>query len=313
MARYKRTILATCCVPWDENYRLDEDLFRSSIRDLLHRGFRDLYVFGTAGEGHNVSDSMFERIVDVFIGEVIAEGETPMVGVINLSLFTTLERIEYAAGRGCRVFQISLPNWGELNDHELFSFFREVCGRYPELQFLHYNLARAGRIVKPREYAILAEEHSNLVATKYGAGDPEMVNGLLEVAGSLRHFFTELGFFYGSAVGECGLLASISSTHAALARRYYEAAAQGDTDTLVALYRDLASMMTSVRAVVGPGPHLDGAYDKIFAKINDTRFPLRLLPPFEGSTEEAYQRYREILLARFPQWIETTMQADVGR
>lgn len=312
MARYKRTILATCCIPWDAKYNLDEHIFRASVRDMLDRGFRDLYVFGTAGEGHNVSDRMYRRVVDVFLEEVLTEHEMPMVGVISLSLFTVLERIEYAASRGCTAFQISLPNWGGLNDEETFGFFREVCGRYPELQFLHYNLARAGRFIRPREYAILADEHPNLVATKYGAGDPLMVNGLLEYAGALRHFFTEPSFFYGSPLGECGLLASISSTNPAMARQYYDAGVRGDMDVLRDLYHDLAGMLTSVQTVVGPGPHLDGAYDKLFSKINDEQFPLRLLPPFEASTDEAYRQYREILMTRFPRWIDGPPAALVG-
>lgn len=50
-ARYKRTMLATCCLPWREDYTLDEPLFRKSVRNLVAGGFPDLYVFGTAGEG----------------------------------------------------------------------------------------------------------------------------------------------------------------------------------------------------------------------------------------------------------------------
>ncbi len=304
MPRYKRTILATCCVPWTADNDFDDDLFRGSVRHLMDRGFRDLYVFGTAGEGHNVDDGTFKRIVATFTDEVRSGGGTPMIGVISASLPTMLERIEYAAGLGCTVVQFALANWGRLNDKELSSFFRAVCGRYPQLRFMHYNLARSGRLVLPREYALLAEEHPNLVATKYGAGDPEMVNGLLRVAGELRHFFTELGFFYGSVVGECSLLSSISSTNPAMARRYYDAGVAGDMGTLTDLYRDLAGMMASLRESVGNGPHLDAAYDKILAKVNDPRFPLRVLPPYEGSTDEMYLRYRAILLAQFPRWIE---------
>ena len=89
-----------------------------------------------------------------------------------------------------------------------------------------------------------------------------------------------------------------------MARRYFEAAVQGDVETLADLYRDLAGMMISLRTAVGSGPHIDAAYDKILSKINDPRFPLRVLPPYEGSSEEAYRRYRETLLTRFPRWIE---------
>jgi dihydrodipicolinate synthase/N-acetylneuraminate lyase len=304
--RYKRTILATCCVPWTgQGEDFDEDLFIDSIQQLLRRGFRDLYIFGTAGEGHNVSDRTFRRITEVFVAELRAENEAPMVGIINTSLPTMLERIEYAAGLGCTVYQFALANWGRLNDVELATLFREICGRFPQLNFIHYNIAKSGRLLLPREYAVLAGEHPNLVGTKYGAGDPEIVNGLLQSAGALRHFFTELGFYYGSAVGECGLLASIASTSPTAARQYYDAALKGDLDTLAALYRELGGMMTALREAVGPGPHLDAAYDKILSKVNDPRFPLTLLPPYEGSTETAYLAYRQALRTRYPRWIET--------
>jgi dihydrodipicolinate synthase/N-acetylneuraminate lyase len=303
--RYKRTILATCCVPWTGHGEdFDEDLFRGSVQHLLQSGFRDLYIFGTAGEGHNVSDQTFKRITKVFVEEVRGEGEAPMVGVINTSLPTMLERIEYAASLGCTVYQFALANWGRLNDREVGVLFREVCGRYPQLQFIHYNILRSGRLILPREYALLAGENPNLVGTKYGAGDPEIVNGLLQKAGSLRHFFTEMGFYYGSVVGECGLLASIASTRPSAAWQYFDAAVKGDLVTLATLYRELAGMLTALREAVGNGPHLDAAFDKILSKVNDPRFPLTLLPPYEASTDNAYLAYRQALVDRYPRWID---------
>jgi dihydrodipicolinate synthase/N-acetylneuraminate lyase len=303
--RYKRTILATCCVPWTGHGEdFDEDLFLDSVQHLLGRGLRDLYIFGTAGEGHNVSDKTFKRITQAFVTEVRSSGEAPMVGIINASLPTMLERIEYAAGLGCNVYQFALANWGRLNDKELVALFKEVCGRYPQLQFIHYNLARSGRLILPKEYAVLADENPNLVGIKYGAGDPEMINGLLRTASSLRHFFTELGFYYGSVVGECGLLASIASTNPAAARQYYEAALKRDLPMLATLYRELAGMMIALREAVGSGPHLDAAYDKILSKVNNPRFPLALLPPYEGSTENAYLAYRRALVSTYPRWID---------
>ncbi|HET7716263.1 MAG TPA: dihydrodipicolinate synthase family protein, partial [Bauldia sp.] len=155
-ARYKRTVLATCCLPWREDLVLDESLFRRSIRNLVGRGLSDLYVFGTAGEGHAVSDADYRRVVEIFVDEMKSAGGTPMVGVIALSLHTVLDRIAFAASKGVRIFQISIPAWGPLNDGELRSYFTQVCGSFPELQFLHYNLMRTGRLVRPHEYAELA-------------------------------------------------------------------------------------------------------------------------------------------------------------
>jgi dihydrodipicolinate synthase/N-acetylneuraminate lyase len=305
MIRFKRTILATCCVPWDARSRFDESLFRETVGDLLAHGLNDLYVFGTAGEGHAVGDDDYRRVVDAFLDELSVAGQEPMVGVISLSLRTVIERIEYAAERGCRLFQISLPFWGAVNDREIDAFFEETCGRFPDLRFLHYNLLRAGRLIKPAEYAALSEMHPNLVATKYGGGDPEIVTGLLERASALRHFLTEPGFYHGSAVGECALLASISIANPARARRYFEAGTAGDRALISSLYAELARMLVKLREVVGEGPHLDGAFDKIVSRLRDDRFPLRLIGPWQASDEMAFSRYRDFLRSDFPQWLPT--------
>jgi dihydrodipicolinate synthase/N-acetylneuraminate lyase len=278
-------------------------LFRESVRSLLRHGLRDLYIFGTAGEGHAVDDAQFRSVVDAFMDEMTTAQAPPMVGVMNMSVPTVISRIEYGAERGCRVFQISLPYWSPVNDRELKSFFVETCGRFPEFSFLHYNVARSARMVQPAEYRALADGYPNLVATKYGGGDPELIAGLSEQVPELRHFFTELGFFYGSVLGECGLLASICSTNPKRAREYFDSAVRGDIVTSAALFSELAGMMGALRRAVGTGPHLDGAFDKILSRVADERFPLALLPPWEQSSEAAWLEYRQALRDRFPAWL----------
>jgi dihydrodipicolinate synthase/N-acetylneuraminate lyase len=302
-ARYIRTVLATCCLPWREDGKLDEPLFRRTVRNLVGAGLTDLYVFGTAGEGHAVSEADFRRVTEAFAEEMLTAGGRPMVGIINLSLATILERIGFAVDLGISTFQFSLPSWGTLNDRELAGFFAEICGAFPDCRFLHYNLMRTGRLVRPQHYAELAAAHPNLVATKYGAGDPETVAGLLRHAPELRHFFTELGFFLGAPLGDCGLLASIASSNPARAREYFQAGVDHDAARLLDLYRDLAGMMDAIRRAAGGIGLTDGAYDKIIAKVSDPDFPLRLLPPYQGGTEEGYRGYVNELAERFPRWL----------
>jgi dihydrodipicolinate synthase/N-acetylneuraminate lyase len=302
-ARYPRTVLATCCLPWREDGKLDEPLFRRTVHNLVAGGLGDLYVFGTAGEGHAVSEADFRHVVEAFAEEMRIAGGRPMVGVINMSLPTILERIAFAAARGVHIFQFSLPSWGTLNDHELRRFFAEICGAFPDLAFLHYNLMRSGRLVRPEDYAELAEAHPNLVATKYGAGDPETVAGLLHHAPQLRHFLTELGFYLGAPLGECGLLASIAASNPARAREYFQAGVDHDAVRLCDLYRDLAGMMGAIRRAAGGIGLTDGAYDKIIAKVGEPDFPLRLLPPYQGATEDGYRAYVAELARRFSRWL----------
>jgi dihydrodipicolinate synthase/N-acetylneuraminate lyase len=304
VARFKRTILGTCCVPWNEDGTLAEGIFRDSIGQLIGQGLPDLYLFGTAGEGYAVSDSLFDRIVRIFVEEMSSGGAAPMVGVISLSLPTILERIERAGAMGVRLFQISLPSWGAVSDREMFTFFDEVCTHFPEFQFLHYNLPRTKRLVTPQEYRALADQHPNLVATKNTSGDVSMIYGLLRQAGDLRHFYGDVTFSVGSLVGECGYLLSIGSSNLRRARQYFEAGLARDVKTLTVMQQELIGMHDALIKAVGNTAHMDGAFDKIFSRLHDRRFPLRLLPPYHGASVEAFEEYCAALREQYPAWID---------
>jgi hypothetical protein len=45
---------------------------------------------------------------------------------------------------------------------------------------------------------------------------------------------------------------------------------------------------------------MDGAFDKLLWKLHDERFPLRLLPPYEGATDAGFARFRTALRERYP-------------
>lgn len=303
MKRYPPTLMGTVCVPWDEEGRFLEAIFRDQVRLLVAAGYQDLYVFGTAGEGHAVDEAQFDQVGRAFQEEMAGAGLPARIGIISLSLGTVIGRIERALGWGARRFQTSLPSWGALNDRELGGFFRETCGRFPEAEFMHYNLHRAGRLVTPAEYGRLAEEHPNLVATKHGGVDSMgAIDALQSQAPALQHFFGERGFAYGSLRGECGLLVSLASANLCAGREFYEAGRRGDAETLLALQAELGELREALHALVGDGAHMDGAFDKLFCRLHDERFPLRLLPPYVGVEEGVFERFHELLRTRFRRW-----------
>ena len=61
MKRYPACILCTCVVPWDERAEFVESLFVDQVRSMLG-GTRNLYIFGTAGEGFAVTDEQFNKV-----------------------------------------------------------------------------------------------------------------------------------------------------------------------------------------------------------------------------------------------------------
>ena len=72
------------------------------------------------------------------------------------------------------------------------------------------------------------------------------------------------------------------------------------------MQRELAEVRRELAAAVGPGPHMDGAFDKLFNRLLVPDFPLRLLPPYLSTDVEAFKRYQDTLRSRFPQWLDET-------
>ncbi len=147
------TILATCVLPWDEDLRFLEEDFREHVRLVAEHVTRHIYIFGTAGEGYAVTDGQFRVISRIFWDAALSHGVTPMLGVISNSLGTVIERIEFGIETGFRQFQVSFPSWGAVSDAERDAFFTEVCGRFGQAQFLHYNIPRGRRVLTGAEYA----------------------------------------------------------------------------------------------------------------------------------------------------------------
>jgi dihydrodipicolinate synthase/N-acetylneuraminate lyase len=301
--RYRRCILATCCVPWNAGLEFEVDVFRRNVRLQIASGLRDLYIFGTAGEGYAVTESQFDAITRVFLDETRIDGVQAMVGLISPSLPTIIERIKRARDMGARRFQLSLPSWGVLNDAELQTFFRETCGRFRECEFLHYNLLRSGRIITGVEYGLLAAKHENLVATKNSTADEKRLQSLFSEAPQLRHFITELGFAKACHLGDCGFLISFLSTNFQRAHDYFRAGCERDTTQLAAITADFEGLIATFKEAVGDTAHMDGAYDKLFCRIHDPDFPLRLLPPYECVSEPRFEHYRDQMRSRHPAWM----------
>ena len=225
-----------------------------------------------------------------------------MVGVISLSLASIVDRIAAALDLGTRRIQISLPSWGALDGDETLRFFDIVLGRFPDVEFMHYNAPRAKRLVTPEEYARIAIDHPNLVATKNMTDSMARVRGLLAKAPMLRHFLSESGYTFGSQIGECGLLVSVATTNATTARAFYDAGRAGDVATLCRYQGELQAMAATLIRLASDGERIDSAYDKVLWRVHDPTFPLRLLPPYTAARPTAAEEFVAFLRETYPHW-----------
>lgn len=299
--RYHQALLVSCEIPWDEDERLIESVFREEIRYTLSH-FNDLYIFGTAGEGYAVDTLTFQRIVEIFYEETRCGNVFPQVGVIGLSTAAIRERIAYAYQVGFRMFQISLPSWGALSDKETLRFFIDVCGAFPDAGFLHYNLLRAKRLLTPEDYRRIADVVPNLVATKNTGVTFLAAAELMRQTPEIQHFLGESMFPTGCLHGTCSLLSSFGPMLPKPAKEFFEYGRARDFSKLFQFQKDYLEMVEQVIAPMRQYPFMDGAYDKVLMRLGGVEMPLRLLSPYESFSEDVYESCRAILHSVSSRW-----------
>ena len=299
--RYHQAILISCEVPWDDKERLLVDVFRSELRHVLAQGFRDVYIFGTAGEGYAVDTARYRDVLAVFREETRGEGVFPQVGAIGLSTAAIVEKLALAHDAGFRMFQISLPSWGALNDAEVLRFFRDVCGTFPDARFLHYNLGRTKRVLTAADYRRVADEVPNLAATKNTGRTIAETAVLLKTVPELQHFLSEYMFPLGCMQGECSMLSSLAPMLPAKTWELFEYGRAGQIEKLFRHHAEYVRVAEAVLAPMRRRPMMDGAYDKVLKRLGGVPMPLRLLSPYDSFSEEVYAECRRILDA-YPDW-----------
>lgn len=302
--RHRQGILVSCEIPWDEHERLLERSFREEVRYLLSVGFRNLYIFGTAGEGHAVDTARFERIVQIFYEETRGPDVGAMIGIIGLSTPAVLERLKFARRIGFELFQISLPSWGALNDTELLRFFVDVCGSVPDARFLHYNLSRVKRVLTPGDYRRIVDVIPNLVATKNTSTSIADTIELMRSIPELQHFFGESTFPIGCMVGECSLLSSFGAFAPKRTREFFDLGRAGRIEQLFRMQSEYLAMAADIQAPTRGCELTDGAYDKMWKRLAGLEMPLRLLSPYESFSEAVYEDCRRILYEEHHRWAE---------
>lgn len=293
--------MVSCVVPWDTHEELDAPRFRAQAQAALAAGYRHLYIFGTAGEGYAVDTRRFTEVASLFREVTAGHDVHPMVGVIGLSTATVVERVRIAHDLGFRAFQLSLPRWDVLRDPEVGTFFREVCGTFPDSTFMHYNTGRVGRILGAADYRRFIDDVPNLVATKTMTADLGVIARLVAGVPELQHFLTESTLAHGSLYGECSLLGTFGLLAPTRSWELFHAAREGRTADAIRLGDWFRRLSDEVFAEAMVDLRIDGTYDKAIVRLGPLPdFPLRMLSPYRWLSEAEVDACRAILRERFP-------------
>jgi dihydrodipicolinate synthase/N-acetylneuraminate lyase len=250
-----------------------------------------------------VDTARFRQVVDIFFEETRGPGIRSMVGVIGLSTANIVERLRYAYERGFRAFQISLPCWGALNDKELLTFFKDVCGTFPDGQFLHYNLPRTKRVLTAADYRRIADAVPNLVATKNCGTTVQTTAELMRTVPEIQHFFSETMFPVGCLYGTCSLLSSYGPLFPTRTQEFFEYGKHRQLDKVFPMLKEHLDVVTDIFGPTKGEERIDGAYDKMLVRLGGIDMPLRLLSPYDGFPESVFEQCRRILYEKHGDWL----------
>lgn len=296
--RYPQSNLAACMLPWTEDFKLDEPAFQSHVQSAIDGGYKCIYLMGTAGEGYALGEDRFRQVVEIFAGMTVRDGLDPQIGVIGTSMEQMMHRIRVAYDLGIRMFQVTLPCWGALDESETMLHFKTVCGSFSDCRFLHYNLPRAKRIIYGAEYHRIAQEVPNLVATKNSSTDYARTVDLLVHAPEIQHFLLEGNFSLGCTVGECSLLCSFDVLFPKTTQQFFKAGVRKDLSQLFRIAKLLHDAGEALFAHCSR-EMIDSSFDKTFIWLRHPEFSNRLLPPYIGLSEAESRVCRTVFEEQF--------------
>jgi len=294
--RYDKCILATACIPWDSNYKLDELAFEHEINHLIKHNITHIYLFGTAGEGYSVNNQQFATLVQKFVKLMDKTNLFPMVGIIELSPDRANEKIDIAYSYGIRDFQFSLPPWHELTYDEIVEFMNQILPKYPDCRFVNYNTLRTKRFIEPDELFNLAKLYENFVGVKYTRGTKQDFEKISNKDTPLQFFLTEKNFAKLSETTNCSLLISIGNLDLDLTNEFYLKCISNRHSEITDYINKINIIHDAMFKIVNT-KIIDGAYDKLYVKYNLPNFPIRLLKPYKYVSEEQFNEFRKVVRA----------------
>jgi len=229
-------------------------------------------------------------------------GALPMVGIISLSMSEVIERVELGLKLGARDFQISFPSWGAVTVEEGIGFLKDVCRRFPQARFMHYNNGVRSRTkLRFADYKRICEEIPNIVAVKNPTSDITELHELFSEELPLEIYVLEYGYGYSSMFANCGLLISLLNLDFDHAWGYFKAGKNRDIVEIMRYHNEFLLIHQALFANVPTGM-IDSAYDKLFVKPHIPEFPLRLLPPYTSPSDTQYEAFISTIKEKIPHW-----------
>lgn len=294
-------VWASVLLPIGSDDGIDWTRLEAELDVLASSELDGVYAHGTAGEFHTLTEAEFDRVSSMLAQACVRAGMPFQVGASHPVPQVTLARISRTHSLAPGAFQVVLPDWLPLTDHECEEFVRRVAEAAAPVPLVLYNPPHAKTAASPGLFGRLLDAVPSLIGIKVAGGDDAWYASMRDVLARCAVFVPGHHLAYGLARGARGSYSNVAGLSPAGAARWY-ALMRKDPKSAADIERRITLLFERHVEPLQRAGLSNPALDKFLAAVGGwADIGLRTRWPYHSAPEDAVVPAREDAHALLPE------------
>lgn len=271
-------IITAMVTPFDENQKINETAARQLVDKLISQGVHGLFILGTNGEFHVLSDDEKVEFAKIVIDQ--AAHRVPVyVGAGACGTQETIKLAQRMEAVGADALSVISPYFIAPTQQELADHYRKVAEAV-NIPIIMYNIPKnTGINIEPETVKSLIGV-KNIAGIKDSSGNMENMQGYID-AGKGSDFVVLVGsdskILPALKIGAAGAIAGTSNVIAELDVSIYENYLKGNLQAAEQAQKDIDVLRGVLKLGTVPSV-MKRAVTLLGINVGDARYPVSKLP-----------------------------------
>ena len=271
-------IITAMVTPFDENQKINETAARQLVDKLISQGVHGLFILGTNGEVHVLSDDEKVEFAKIVINQ--AAHRVPVyVGAGACGTQETIRLAQRMEAVGADALSVISPYFIAPTQQELADHYRKVAEAV-NIPIIMYNIPKnTGINIEPETVKSLIGV-KNIAGIKDSSGNMENMQGYID-AGKGSDFVVLVGsdskILPALKIGAAGAIAGTSNVIAELDVSIYENYLKGNLEVAEQAQKDIDVLRGVLKLGTVPSV-MKRAVTLLGINVGDARYPVSKLP-----------------------------------
>lgn len=271
-------IITAMVTPFDENQKINETAARQLVDKLISQGVHGLFILGTNGEFHVLSDDEKVEFAKIVINQ--AAHRVPVyVGAGACGTQETIKLAQRMEAVGADALSVISPYFIAPTQQELADHYRKVAEAV-NIPIIMYNIPKnTGINIEPETVKSLIGV-KNIAGIKDSSGNMENMQGYID-AGKGSDFVVLVGsdskILPALKIGAAGAIAGTSNVIAELDVSIYENYLKGNLEVAEQAQKDIDVLRGVLKLGTVPSV-MKRAVTLLGINVGDARYPVSKLP-----------------------------------